>query len=195
MLPAWAVESSHAHDFLDDVFPLDESIIEAMSGAEPPWEELHHRSYFLPKLDRMERDDFREILSEKIGSPAVPLSSPGPMADGNMDNLSPTIPINISCDPRKVENVYFGVGCSPDEIKEYIELFKEFHDIFTWSYEEMPGVDPRIIEHEIKMYLDAKPVRQCLCAVNPRKEPTIKAKIEKLLKVGFIYHVPLTKWV
>ena len=54
VLPAWAVESSHAHDCLDDVFPSDEAIIEAMSGVEPPWEELHHRSYFLLELDRLE---------------------------------------------------------------------------------------------------------------------------------------------
>ena len=31
--------------------------------------------------------------------------------------------------------------------------------------------------------------------MNPIKAPTIKAEIEKLLKVGFIYPVPLTKWV
>ena len=59
MLPAWAVESSHAHDFLDDVFPSDEAIIEAMSGVDPPWEELHHRSYFLRVLNHMECEDFR----------------------------------------------------------------------------------------------------------------------------------------
>jgi hypothetical protein len=31
--------------------------------------------------------------------------------------------------------------------------------------------------------------------VNPRKVATIKAKIEKLLKVGFIYPVALIEWV
>ena len=72
----------------------------------------------------MECDEFREILSEKIDIPMVPLTSPNQMADGNMANLSPTIPINISCDPGKVENVYIGAGCSPNEIKEYTELFK-----------------------------------------------------------------------
>ena len=77
VLPAWVVESSHAHDFLDSVFPSVEAIIEAMSRVEPPWEELHHRSYFLPEFDRLEREDFREILSEKIGSSVVLLSSPG----------------------------------------------------------------------------------------------------------------------
>ena len=59
----------------------------------------------------------------------------------------------------------------------------------------MPGIDPRIIEHEIKTYPNAKPIRQCLRAVNPRKAPAIKAEIEKLLKVSFIYPIPLTEWV
>ena len=45
VLPAWVVQYSHAHDCLDSVFPSDEAIIEAMLGVEPPWEELHHRSY------------------------------------------------------------------------------------------------------------------------------------------------------
>ena len=59
----------------------------------------------------------------------------------------------------------------------------------------MPGIDPRIVEHEIKTYPNAKPVRQRLHAVNPRKAPAIKVEIEKLLKAGFIYPVPLTEWV
>ena len=72
----------------------------------------------------MECDDFRDILSDNIGRPLVPFISHGQMADGNMANLSPTIPINISRDPGKVENVYIGAECSPDEIKEYTALFK-----------------------------------------------------------------------
>ena len=178
------MQYSHAHDCLDSVFPSDEVIIEAMSGVEPPWEELHHRSYFLLELDRLEREEFREILSQRFGSPMVPLSSPGLMADGNMENISSTIPINISHDPGRIENVYIGAECSHAEILEYTKLFKEFRDIFSWSYNKMPGIDPRIIEHEIKTYPNAKPVRQCLHAVNPRKAPAIKAEVEKLLKVG-----------
>ena len=79
----------------------------------------------------MEREDFRDILSEKIGSPMVPLISPSQMDNRNMANISPTIPINISRDPVKIENVYIGAECSHVEIQEYIELFKEFCDIFV----------------------------------------------------------------
>jgi hypothetical protein len=77
----------------------------------------------------------------------------------------------------------------------YMSLFKEFRDIFAWSYEEMPGIDPSIVVHEIKTYPGAKPVRQRLRPVHPRKAAAIKLEVEKLLKAGFIYPVALTEWV
>ena len=61
-----------------------------------------------------------------MGRPMVPLGSSGKYVEGNMANLSPTIPINISCVFSKVENVYIGVDCSLGEVREYTDLFKEF---------------------------------------------------------------------
>ena len=59
----------------------------------------------------------------------------------------------------------------------------------------MPDIDPFIVQLEIKTYENAKPVRQRLQPVNPRKAATIKAEVEKLLRAGSIYPVPLTDWV
>jgi hypothetical protein len=59
----------------------------------------------------------------------------------------------------------------------------------------MSGIDPDIVVHEIKTYPDAKPVRQRLRPVHPRKAAAIKLEVEKLLKAGFIYPVALTDWV
>jgi hypothetical protein len=59
----------------------------------------------------------------------------------------------------------------------------------------MTGIDPRIVEHEITTYPDAKPVRQNLLLGNRQKSVDIKAEVKKLLKVGFIYPVQLTQWV
>jgi hypothetical protein len=54
---------------------------------------------------------------------------------------------------------FVGADCSPREIQVYTDLFKEFRNVFAWSYEEMPGIDPKIVEHEITTYLDAKSIR------------------------------------
>ena len=113
-LPSWEVVSSRSHDFLDDVFPLDEETLKAMNGPEQPWEKSHHRSYFLLELEQLEHDDFRMTLGDNVGYPMVPLGAHGVYAEGNMANLSPTIPINIFRIPSKIKNVYISVYCSPD---------------------------------------------------------------------------------
>ena len=95
-----------------------------MTDAKESWEEMHHRSYFLPKLEQIECDEFRTTFRENVGHPMIPLGTHGIYAKGKMENLSPTIPINISWIIGKVENVYIGVDCSPDEIKIYTKLFK-----------------------------------------------------------------------
>jgi hypothetical protein len=107
-------------------------------------------------------------------------------AEGNMETIAETIPIDISRTPGVMENIFVREDCSPKEIQIYTDLFKEFYDVFAWSYEEMPRIDPRIVEHEITTYPDVKPVQKKLCPINLRKETVIKAEVEKLLKVGFI---------
>ena len=112
-----------------------------------------------------------------------------------MGVISPTIPIDIFVKPGIVEHIHIGSSCSEEEIRTLTSLFKEFRDVFAWSYEEMPGIDPSIVIHEIQTYPHTKPVRQKLRPIHPRKAAAIKAEVEKLLKAGFIYPVPLTEWV
>ena len=59
----------------------------------------------------------------------------------------------------------------------------------------MPGINPSIVVHEIKTYLYAKRVHQKLRQVHPRKATAIKEEVNKLLKAGFIYPIPLTECV
>ena len=64
-----------------------------------------------------------------------------------------------------------------------------------WSYEEIPVIGPSIVMHEIPTYPYVKLIRQWLCPVHPRKAVAIKGEVEKLLKAGLIYLIPLTDWV
>jgi hypothetical protein len=124
--PIWAAHSYFSHDFLDDTLPSDEAMLEAMSGPDRPWDDMNHRSYFLPKLVKIEHDEFRSTLSDMVNHAVVPLDTHGIYAKGNMTNISPTVTIDISRIHSKIENVYIGADCSPEEIQIYTDLFKEF---------------------------------------------------------------------
>jgi hypothetical protein len=82
-----------------------------------------------------------------------------------------------------------------EQVAMYQSFFQEFFDVFAWSYEEMPVIDPDIVVHEIKTYLGAKTVRKRLQPVHPRKAVAINLEVEKLIKFGFIYPMALTDWV
>jgi hypothetical protein len=84
-----------------------------MNGYDRPWDNMHHRSYFLPELARIEQDDFRSMLSEIVGHVVVPLDTHDIYAERNMASISPTITIDISCILGKVENAYIGVLRGP----------------------------------------------------------------------------------
>ena len=81
-----------------------------------------------------------------VDTPINPLPREGIFAKGNMEKISATIPFNISANPNIVENVHIAATYSLEEIAIYTTLFQEFRNVFSWSYEEMPGIDPSIVE-------------------------------------------------
>jgi hypothetical protein len=149
--PIWAQNSLVDTDSLDLVLPSDEAIIEAMTGPDKPWEDLHHRSYFLPELHRIEAGEFTITMTGDQPCPINLLATQDIYAEGNMATIAETIPINISRTPGVVENVFVGADCSPEEIQIYTDLFKEFRDVFAWSYEAIPDIDPQSVDHGLPL--------------------------------------------
>jgi len=70
---AWTLDSTSALDFLDTVLPSEEEILEAMMGVDRPWEDLHHRSYFLPPLHEVE-SRFSNLLTSDVCTTSNPLA-------------------------------------------------------------------------------------------------------------------------
>jgi hypothetical protein len=113
------------------VFPSNEAILEALTGPDRPWDDLHHRSYFLPELRRIEAGDFVSTVNGDNACPINLLATHIVYVEGNIESIDTKIPIDISRTPGVVENVFVGANYSPEEIRTYIELFKEFHDVFA----------------------------------------------------------------
>ena len=48
---------------------------------------------------------------------------------------------------------------STDERDSLIQLLKAYLDVFEWSYEDMPGLDPSIVQHRLPLLPHARPVK------------------------------------
>jgi hypothetical protein len=104
--PIWAQGSLANIDSLDLVFPSDEAVIEAMTSPDKPWEDLHHRSYFLPKLSRIKVGEFTVTMTGDRSCHTNPLATHKIYAEGNMETIAEMIPINISRTPGIIDNVF-----------------------------------------------------------------------------------------
>jgi hypothetical protein len=94
--PIWAQGSLANVDSLDLVLPFDEVVIKAMTTPDKPWEDLHHISYFLPELSRIEEGEFTITIMGDQPCPINILATQEIYAEGNMATITETIPINIS---------------------------------------------------------------------------------------------------
>jgi hypothetical protein len=168
-MPSWLDSLSSAVDYISHIFPSDESIMEMLSIDDLPWDDNHHRSSFLLSLEEIQQDIHSVFPPDVANALQSPILTQDAFSKGNMGNISTMIVIDISIKEGVMENIHLGANCTPDEVVSYTTLFKEFRDVFAWSYKEMPGIDPSIIIHKIKTYLDAKPFDKNFARFIPRR--------------------------
>jgi hypothetical protein len=68
----------------------------------------------------------------------------------------------------------------PPEIKsKYVELLRQYKDVFAWSYDELRTYDTTIIEHKIPLKHGVKPFKKKLRQINPMLLPVIEKEVKK----------------
>jgi hypothetical protein len=78
---------------------------------------------------------------------------------------------------------------------EYVEILKQFVDVFTWTYEDLRTYDTTVIEHKIPLKEEAKPFRQKLRQINPMLLPIMEKEVKKLLDAQIIVPLRYSEWV
>ena len=79
--------------------------------------------------------------------------------------------------------------------KKYFDLFKEFADVFSWSYEDLKSYDTSIIQHKIPIKEDQKRFKQNIQRINLVPMPLIDKEIKKMYDVKIIVPLRYSKWV
>ena len=59
-------------------------------------------------------------------------------------------------------------------------------DVFSWTYDEIPSLDPRLVVHSLNVYSRVKPVVQLARVFHTDIETQITQEVKKLLAARFI---------
>lgn len=81
----------------------------------------------------------------------------------------------------------------PDQKLKYIELFKEFQDVFAWSYEDLKSYYTSVIQHTIPLKENQKPFKKKLRRVNPVLLHIIDKEVKRMYEVGVISPIRFSK--
>ena len=55
---------------------------------------------------------------------------------------------------------YLSAILEVDEEIAYTDILKEYRDVFSWNYKEMPGLNPKVVVHHLAVKNGSHPVKQ-----------------------------------
>jgi len=171
----------HSEDTFKGSF-IDEEQHEALLQASASEEKSEHSNIILKNIVRLEKlfdlqEKFRRPTNTKTRSSTL---------------LFEAVNLGTEQDPK---NINLGKNYTSAERAPFMKLFREYKDIFAWTYEDLKTYDTKIIQHVIPLKENTKPFQQKLGKMYPSLEPLVKKELNKLLAAKIIFPVQHTTWV
>ena len=103
--------------------------------------------------------------------------------------------INLNDNPDVSKPISISMSLCAEERKCLIDLLHEYKDVFAWDYDEMPGIDPRLVAHSLNVEPGTKPVVQPMRTFHTEMEAQVTQEVKKLLAAGFIKPIQHPRWL
>ncbi len=81
------------------------------------------------------------------------------------------------------------------KVLEVEQIFKEFKDVFAWTYKDLKGIPLELTQHIIELDTTIPLAHQARYRLNPNYATIVKQNIDKLLVDGFIEYVKEITWL
>ncbi|KAL5545894.1 hypothetical protein UlMin_005581 [Ulmus minor] len=98
-------------------------------------------------------------------------------------------------DDEPEKNCKIGSALTGQFKEDLIIFLREHRDVFAWSHEDMPGIDPNVIVHRLNIDPNFKPIKQKRRTFNTERYMAINTEVDKLLKAGFIEEANYPDWI
>ncbi|KAL6311122.1 hypothetical protein AAG906_012595 [Vitis piasezkii] len=79
--------------------------------------------------------------------------------------------------PDQPKELRIGSSLSLDERSRLIDLLRSYLDVFAWSYEDIPGLDPTIVQHHLPILPHARPWLANVVHV-PKKDSKVRVCVD-----------------
>ena len=143
------------HDYVSDFSSMDLSIFEYLPVC-------HVIALSAPSSPALQIFDIDDEIAQRD-------------SDDDLSSVSDSDPVDEKVSPAVGDMmiVDFGTTYQPRELRiesdlsvderdSLIQLLRAYLDVFAWSYEDMPGLDPSIVQHRLPLLPHARPVKQKL---------------------------------
>ena len=110
-------------------------------------------------------------------------------------------PLNAAieeCNIGTIENpkiIKLSKSLPPDQKPKYVDLFKEFQDVFAWSYEDLKSYNTSVIQHTIPLKPNQNPFKKKLRRINPMLLPSVEKEVQKMFKAWIIAPIRFSEWI
>uniref|UniRef100_A0A2N9GR51 Uncharacterized protein n=1 Tax=Fagus sylvatica TaxID=28930 RepID=A0A2N9GR51_FAGSY len=98
-------------------------------------------------------------------------------------------------DGRPERTTKVGADLPPKMKESLVQFLKENKDVFAWSHEDMPGINPSIISHKLNVDPSLRPIKQKRRVFAPERNNAIMEEVDKLLTANFIREVFYPDWL
>ncbi|KAL6321720.1 hypothetical protein AAG906_031232 [Vitis piasezkii] len=135
-----------------------------------------------------------EIVQHDLDDDSSSASDSSPSDQGVSPTIGDTeiVDFGTADQPRELR---IGLDLSTDERDGLAQLFRSYLDVFAWSYEDMTGLDPSMVQHHLPFLPHVRPVKQKLRRLHPRWSLQVKKEIQKQLNVGFLLVIEYPEWL
>lgn len=82
--------------------------------------------------------------------------------------------------------IFISKSLTPEEKDNLVSLLREYINVFAWSFEDMPGLNPQVAMYRLNIKPDVKLVKQQQRQFRPDIMGAIEAEVNKLIESGFI---------
>uniref|UniRef100_A0A2N9ENM5 Reverse transcriptase n=1 Tax=Fagus sylvatica TaxID=28930 RepID=A0A2N9ENM5_FAGSY len=150
-------------------------------------------------FDQTEAHFIEAALYDELSTEEPPIIKPSgtPLPDWEDIRNDPDVDLREVLERKKKRKERMAEEEDAPRCREacFINLLKEYQDVFAWKYDEMPGIDPGLVAHSLNVEPGTKPVVQPARTFHTEVEAQITQEVKKLLAAGFIKPIQHPRWL